>query len=104
LGITQSIEKLEIDIQVNITKALEALKLSESMRLHLTLMQKVCKTHCLKNLNDAIAASKVSGKFGADAFKGISDASKDAAKDTATVKDAMKALEERIKTAKASSY
>jgi hypothetical protein len=49
LGITQSIEKLEIDIQVNITKALEALKLSESMRLHLTLMQKVCKTHYFVN-------------------------------------------------------
>jgi hypothetical protein len=100
LGITQSIEKLEIDIQVNITKALEALRTFRKYAFASDPDAKGVQDTLLRDLNDAIAASKVSGKFGADAFKGISDAAKGAAKDTATVKDAMKALEERIKTAK----
>ena len=100
LGITQSIEKLEIDIQVNITKALEALRTFRKYAFASDPGAKGVQDTLLRDLNDAIAASKVSGKFGADAFKGISDAAKGASKDTATVKDAMKALEERIKTAK----
>ena len=100
LGITQSIEKLEIDIQVNITKALEALKTFRKYLFASDPDAKVVEDKLLGELNDAIAASKKSGKFGADAFKGISDAAQNASKDTATVKDAMKALEARIKSQK----
>jgi len=100
LGIFASIGTLEVQLEVEITKALENLKRFKSALYGSDPAAKDLQKEEEKRINDLIRQSKVSGKFGADAFKGISDAAKGASKDTATVKDAMEALQDRIKKQK----
>jgi len=100
LGIFASIGTLEVQLEVEITKALENLKRFKSALYGSDPEAKALQKQEEARINELIRQSKVSGKFGADAFKGISDAAKGASKDTATVKDAMEALQDRIKKQK----